>query len=66
MKKISKLPSISRVTPGSVATLEIPLGPTYEKIIFDGSGTGLAISHIKRICVLIDGIRALSVHALLG
>jgi hypothetical protein len=55
MKKISKLPSISRVTPGSVATLEIPLGPTYEKIIFDGSGTGLAISHIKRIRVLIDG-----------
>lgn len=55
MKKIPKLPSISRVTPGSIATLELPLGPTYEKLIFDCSGTALAISHIKRIRLMIDG-----------
>lgn len=55
MKKIQKLPSLSRVSPGSLATLEMPLGPTYEKIIFDATGTGLAVGHIKRIRLLIDG-----------
>lgn len=55
MKKIPKLPSISRVSPGSIATLEIPLGPTYEKLVFDATGTALAVGHIKRIRLLIDG-----------
>ena len=56
MKKINKLPSLSRVTPGSKATLEIPLGPTYERIVFSVSAaSGLDAGDIGRIDVLING-----------
>lgn len=56
MKKINKLPSISRVSPGNVATLEIPLGPTYERIVFDvTAAAGLDAADINRITVLADG-----------
>lgn len=56
MKKTVRLPSLSRVVAGSKATLELPLGNTYERIIFSASATaGLAIAHIKRIDVLING-----------
>lgn len=56
MKKINKLPSISRVAPGNTATLEIPLGPTYERLIFSVSAAaGLDASDIGRITVLVDG-----------
>lgn len=56
MKKINKLPSISRVSPGNTATLEIPLGPTYERIVFDVSAAvGLDAADIGRIRVMIDG-----------
>lgn len=49
------LPSMSRVTAGAIATLELPIGLTYNKLIFTATGTALAAAHIKRINVLIDG-----------
>lgn len=56
MKKIVRLPSISNVLPGSIATLELPIGPTYEKLIFDlTASSGLDAADIGRINLLIDG-----------
>lgn len=56
MKKIVKLPSLSRVVPGSKATLEMPLGPTYERVIFTVSAAaGLDAADINRIDVLMNG-----------
>lgn len=56
MKKIKKLPSLSRVVPGSKATLELPLGETYERIIFTVSAaSGLDAADINRIDVLFNG-----------
>lgn len=56
MKKTNRLPSLSRVVPGSKATLELPLGPTYERIIFTVSAaSGLDAADIGRIDVLING-----------
>lgn len=56
MKKIIRLPSLSNVVPGAIATLEMPIGPTYEKIIFDvTAASGLDATDIGRINVLIDG-----------
>jgi hypothetical protein len=54
-RKILKMPSISRVVAGSIATLELPIGPTYRRLIFNATGTALAISHVGRIDVLVDG-----------
>lgn len=56
MKKFIKLPSISRVVPGATATLEMPLGATYERLIFTVSAAaGLDLTDIGRVRVLIDG-----------
>lgn len=56
MKKTLRLPSLSRVVAGSKATLELPLGNTYERIIFTaGAAAGLDVGDIKRIDVLING-----------
>lgn len=56
MKKINKLPSLSRVTPGSKATLEMPLGPTYERVVFRvTAASGLDATDIGRIDLLING-----------
>lgn len=55
-RKIIKLPSMSRVTPGSKATLEMPKGPTYQTIIFEVSAAaGLDATDIGRVDLLIDG-----------
>lgn len=55
-RKIIKLPSLSRVTPGSKATLEFPLGPTYQTIVFDVSAAAaLDATDIGKIALLIDG-----------
>jgi hypothetical protein len=54
-RKIIKLPSLSRVVAGSVATLEMPVGPTYRRLIFTCTGTSLDVTDIGRIDVLIDG-----------
>ncbi|HEY1022555.1 MAG TPA: major capsid protein P2 [Flavisolibacter sp.] len=54
-KKMISLPSMSRVTPGSTAILDLPIGPTYEQLIFSASGTGLAATHFGGIRLLIDG-----------
>jgi len=54
-RKLIKLPSMSRVVAGATATLELPLGPTYHRIIFSASGTGLAAADIGRISLYIDG-----------
>lgn len=56
MKKIVRLPSLSRVTAGSKATLELPLGNTYERIIFTATaGANFDAGDIGRIDVLING-----------
>ncbi len=56
MKKLVKLPSLSRVTPGGKATLEFPIGPTYERVILNvTAAAGLDATDIGRIDVLIDG-----------
>ncbi len=49
------LPSLSRVAPGAKATLELPPGPTYLRIRFACTGTGLAVGHIGRITAKING-----------
>lgn len=56
MKKLVKLPSLSRVAPNAKATLEFPIGPTYERIVFTVTGgAGLGVEDIGRIDLLIDG-----------
>lgn len=56
MKKTVKLPSISNVTAGSKATLQLPLGATYERIIFSAkAAAALDATDIARIDVLVDG-----------
>lgn len=56
MKKILTLPSLSRVTPGSKATLELPLGATYERIVFVVSAAAaLDAADIGRIDVVFNG-----------
>lgn len=56
MKKIIRLPSLSRVSPGSKATLQIPLGPTYERIVFSvAAAAGLDANDIGRIDVVMNG-----------
>jgi hypothetical protein len=56
MKKLVKLPSLSRVSPGNTATLEFPLGPTYERLVFSvTAAAGLDASDIGRITLLING-----------
>lgn len=55
-RKIIRLPSLSRVVPGSKATLELPIGPTYNRIVFEvTAGAGLDAADIGRIDALIDG-----------
>lgn len=54
-RKLIRLPSLSRVTAGAIATLELPIGPTYRRLIFTASGTGLDVTDIGRIDVLVDG-----------
>lgn len=56
MKKLLRLPSLSRVSAGSKATLEMPLGNTYERIVFTvKAAAGLDAGDIGRIDVLING-----------
>ncbi|WP_287796248.1 major capsid protein P2 [Idiomarina sp.] len=52
-RKYNKLPSLSNVSAGSTATLEVPLGVTYQRIMLEYSGVTAA--QIKNIEVLIDG-----------
>lgn len=54
-RKLVKLPSLSRVIAGSKATLEFPIGPTYNRIIFALTGTAPTVAHIGRMDLLIDG-----------
>mgnify|MGYP001100990552 CR=1 FL=1 len=55
-RKIIKLPSMSRVVPGSKATLELPIGPTYRRVFFVATAAAaLDITDFGRIDVLIDG-----------
>lgn len=56
MKKLQRLPSLSRVSPGNTATLELPIGPTYERIVFVvTAAAGLDAGDIGRIKVLANG-----------
>jgi len=54
MKKLVKLPALTRVQPGNTALLELPLGPTYERVILDiTAAAGLDLSDIGKIkCML--------------
>lgn len=55
-RKIIRLPSLSRVVPGSKAVLELPIGPTYRRIFFVVTAASLLdVGHIGRADVLIDG-----------
>lgn len=55
-RKIVKLPSMSRVVPGSIATLEMPIGPTYRRLIFSvTAASGLDAADIGRINILLNG-----------
>lgn len=56
--KIIPLSSVSSVAPGSTATVDLLIGPTYKKVMFEATGTGLTVGHIGRIRVLIDGKQA--------
>lgn len=52
-KKIIKLPSISRIASGSVAVLELPIGPTYERVFLVATASsGLSIGLFGRIEVI--------------
>lgn len=53
--KFLKMPSMSRVTPGSKAVLELPVGPTYKKItFFVTAASGLDVTDIGRIDLVIN------------
>ena len=55
-RKIVLLPSLSRVQPGSKATLEIPTGPTYHRVDFTvTAAAGLDAGDIGKISCLING-----------
>lgn len=56
MRKIVKLPSLSRVAAGSTAVLECPVGQTYHRIIFDvTAGAALDATDIGKITIYLDG-----------
>lgn len=54
-KKQIPLPSVSRVAPSSVAFVEIPIGATYEEIIFTMTGTALAATMVDNIKLIANG-----------
>lgn len=53
MRKIEQLPSLSNVSAGATATLNAPVGLTYDRIIFEYSGVTRA--QMKDITVKING-----------
>jgi len=55
MRKTTKLPSISNVGAGLTATLNCPLGLTYDRITFGYTGTSVTRAMLKNIQVLING-----------
>jgi len=56
MKKLVKLASVSRVAPGLRGTIDIPIGPTYERVILVfTAAAGLDALDIGRTDVLING-----------
>lgn len=54
-KKIIPLPAVTRVAPSSVAFIEIPIGPTYETIDLQMTGTALAASMVDNIKLIANG-----------
>lgn len=50
-----KLPDFDNVKAGGLATLDIPLGMTFNTLIFQLSGTDFDMSHIKEVKVLLNG-----------
>jgi len=55
MRVVKKLPSMTNVTANSKATLNCPVGNTYEKIMFEYSGTTFDRTHMSNISVLLNG-----------
>lgn len=53
MRKIIKLPSVNNVVAGATATLNCPVGPTYERMVFEYSN--LTRAQMKNIELLING-----------
>lgn len=54
-KKILRLPSISRVAASSRAILELPIGPTYKRVVLVGAvASGFAVGQVGRIDVNVN------------
>lgn len=53
MRLLSKLPSLANVAPGSTATLNCPIGRSYDRIILEY--TGVTLAQMKNLRVELDG-----------
>ncbi|NIC03977.1 major capsid protein P2 [Billgrantia bachuensis] len=53
MRLTTRMPSLSNVTPGGTATLNMPIGRTYERLIL--SYTNLTRAQMKDIRISVDG-----------
>ncbi|MBE0507789.1 MAG: hypothetical protein IBX50_13945 [Marinospirillum sp.] len=53
MRMLSKLPSLANVAPGSTATLNCPIGRSYDRIILEY--TGVTLAQMKNLRVELDG-----------
>lgn len=53
MRMLVRMPSLANVAPGGTATLNLPIGRTYEKLVLEYGGATLA--QMKNIRLLVDG-----------
>ncbi len=60
MRPLLEMPAGSRIDPGKKAIFEIPLGYTYERLTARVTGTGIAVTDINRVNVVIDGKRVMT------
>lgn len=52
MRQFVKLPSVNNVAPGNTATIRLPIGPTYEKLIME---TNIAPDLLRYLEVIVNG-----------
>jgi len=72
--KLNHLTSFANVAPGATATVLVPLGPTYERFVFNLGGTTFTTANITQIrcringklCYIINGSDLLKVNAYYG
>jgi len=60
MRQLLAIPDGSRIDPGKKAIFEIPLGYTYERFTARVTGTAVAVGHINRVNVVMDGKRVIT------